>query len=140
MSTLPNIFDCQILELPKINNRAGNITPVEGIKNIPFQIRRIFYIYDIPGGEGRGAHAHKSCHQLIIAASGAFDVLLDDGKNKKVVTLNRPNYGLYIPPPIWAYEFGFSSGAICLVLTSNLYEESDYIREYIQFSEYRNSL
>lgn len=139
MIQLPSIFDCQIFELPKINNRAGNITPIEGIKNIPFQMRRIFYIYDIPGGEGRGAHAHKKCHQFIISASGAFDVLLDDGKNKKIVTLNRPNYGLHVPPLMWASEFGFSSGAICLVLASNLYDENDYLREYSQFKEFRDS-
>ena len=127
------IYDCSIVELPKISNRAGNITPIEGIKNLPFEVERVFYLYDIPGGEDRGAHAHKECHQFLIAASGSFDVMLDDGVNKKTVTLNRPYYGLHVPPGIWAAEQSFSSGAICLVLTSEKYNESDYIRDYNKF-------
>ncbi len=125
-----NIYDCAIVELPRIENPAGNITPVHNSENIPFEVKRVFYLYDIPGGESRGAHAHKECHQFIIAASGSFEVVLDDGKNKRTVTLNRPYYGLHIPPGIWAAEQGFSSGAICLVLASHKYEESDYIRDY----------
>lgn len=127
------VYDCAIIEVPKINNRAGNISIVEGFKNLPFESKRIFYIYDIPAGEARGAHAHKVCHQFIIAASGSFEVALDDGKNKKTVTLNRPFYGIHIPPGIWAHELNFSSGAICLVLASEKYEAQDYIREYSDF-------
>ena len=133
------IYDCCIIELPKIHNRAGNITPIEGMRNIPFNVKRIFYIYDIPGGEDRGAHAHKECHQFLIAASGSFDVMLDDGINKKTVNLNRPYYGLHIPPGIWAAEQSFSSGAICLVLTSNKYDPCDYIRNYEEFMRFKNA-
>ncbi len=134
----PTIYDCSVIELPKINNRAGNITPIHGSENIPFDIERVFYLYDIPGGKDRGAHAHRECHQFLVAASGSFDVQLDDGVNKKTVTLNRPYYGLHIPPGVWAAEQSFSSGAICLVLASMKYEESDYFRNYEEFLEYRN--
>lgn len=130
------VYDCSIIELPKISFRAGNITPVEGFKNIPFDIKRVFYTYDIPGGESRGAHAHKECHQFLIAASGAFEVALDDGVNKRTVLLNRPFYGLHIPPGIWAAEQGFSSGSVCLVLASNKYDADDYIRDYNSFLNY----
>jgi len=128
--TIPNVFSCSILQFPKIANRAGNITPVTNSIEIPFDVKRIFYIYDIPGGESRGAHAHRECHQLLIAASGSFEVLLDDGKIQRIVQLNRPFQGLHIPPMIWASEINFSSGAICLVLASHLYDPADYIREY----------
>ena len=128
-----NIYDCAIVELPRIENPVGNITPVYNSENIPFEAKRIFYLYDIPGGESRGAHAHKECHQFIIAASGSFEVVLDDGKNKRTITLNRPYFGLHIPPGIWAAEQGFSSGAICLVLASHKYDEPDYIRDYEDF-------
>ena len=124
------VFDCSIIELPKISMRRGNITAVDGVSTLPFDIKRAFYSYDIPGGESRGAHAHKECHQLLIAASGSFEVLLDDGVNKRTVLLNRPFYGLHIPPGIWASEQGFSSGSICLVLASHPYSEEDYIRDY----------
>ena len=132
----PSIYDCTIIELPKIENRAGNISPIQGSTDIPFEIKRVFYLYDIPGGEDRGAHAHKECHQLLIAASGSYDVLVDDGKNRRTISLNRPYYGLHIPPGIWAAEMGFSSGAICLVLTSHKYDENDYIRDYKQYLKY----
>jgi len=125
------IFDCSLIQLNKIANRAGNITSVEG--NFPFEVKRVFYTYDIPGGESRGAHAHKECHQLLVAASGSFEVVLDDGKNKRTVLLNRPFYGLHIPPGIWAAEQSFSSGSICLVLTSHKYDKDDYIRDYAEF-------
>ncbi|RYF22011.1 MAG: WxcM-like domain-containing protein [Flavobacteriales bacterium] len=131
-------YDCSIFELPKIKNRAGNITPVHNSKEIPFDIKRVFYLYDIPGGESRGAHAHKECHQFLIAASGSFEVLLDDGKTKRLVQLNRPYIGLHIPPGIWASEINFSSGSICLVLASRVYEESDYIRNYEDYLKYLN--
>ena len=109
------VYDCSVIELPRIENRAGNITPVHNRLNLPFDIKRVFYSYDIPGGEARGAHAHKECHQFLVAASGAFEVVLDDGVNKRTVLLNRPFYGLHIPPGIWAAEQGFSSGSVCLV-------------------------
>jgi len=138
MSKISTIYDCSVLEFKRIHYRAGNITPIEGLINIPFKISRVFYLYDIPGGEDRGAHAHKECHQLLIAASGSFDILIDDGINKRIVTLNRPNFGLHIPPGIWASEMGFSSGAICLVLTSHKYYESDYIRSYDDFKSLKD--
>ena len=125
-----SVFDCSIIELPKITDRRGNITPVYSNENIPFDVKRVFYLYDIPGGEARGAHAHKTCHQFLVAASGAFEVVLDDGVNKRTVILNRPYYGLHIPPGIWAAEQGFSSGSVCLVLASEKYDEADYIRQY----------
>lgn len=128
-----SVFDCSVYTLPKIQNRAGNITPLEACKHVPFKIERVFYLYDLPGGESRGAHSHRTCHQFLIAASGSFDVMLDDGINKKVVNLNRPYYGLHIPPYIWAHEFNFSSGSICLVLTSQKYDPDDYIRDYDEF-------
>lgn len=131
-----SVFDCSIIELPKIHNRAGNITPVTNQENIPFEVKRIFYIYDIPSGENRGAHAHKECHQFLVAASGSFEIEMDDGLNKRTITLNRPNYGLHIPPGIWAAEKGFSSGAICLVLASEKYTENDYFREYNDYINY----
>lgn len=135
-----SVYDCSVIELPKITDRSGNITPVEGIRNLPFDIKRIFYSYDIPGGEARGAHAHKTCHQFLVAASGSFEVVLDDGTNKRTVLLNRPFYGLHIPPGIWAAEQGFSSGSICLVLASDLYYEADYIRNYNEFINYQNEI
>jgi hypothetical protein len=138
MMPLPTIFDCSIVSLPKIKNRAGNITPLHNHTEIPFQIKRIFYLYDIPGGESRGAHAHMECHQFLIAASGSFEVLLDDGKVQRLIQLNRPYFGLHIPPLIWASEINFSSGSICLVLASEKYNEKDYLRDYAQFREVRN--
>ena len=125
-----SVYDCSIIELPRIGNEKGNIIVVHGRVNLPFDIARVFYLYDIPGGEARGAHAHKMCHQFLVAASGSFEILLDDGHNKRTVTLNRPYYGLHIPPGIWASEQSFSSGSICLVLTSHVYDEADYIRDY----------
>ena len=133
----PTVYDCSIIELPRIENRAGNITPVENHKNIPFEVKRIFYLYDIPGGEDRGAHAHKECHQFLIAASGSFEIEMDDGVNKRTVSLNRPYFGLHIPPGIWAAEKSFSSGAICLVLASHKFDEKDYIRDYKEFIKFK---
>ena len=127
------VFDCSLIELPRIQNRSGNITTIENNIEIPFSIKRIFYLYDIPGGESRGAHAHKECHQFLIATSGSFEVLLDDGKVKKTVMLNQPYRGLHIPPGIWASEVNFSSGAICLVMASHTYDEKDYLRDYNEF-------
>jgi hypothetical protein len=132
-----SVYDCVILPLNKTHNRAGNITIVEGKKNVPFDVKRIYYLYDIPGGEARGGHGHKDLFQLIIAASGSFDVLLDDGKNKKIVTLNRPDYGLMVVPGIWRELMEFSSGAICLVLASNVYSKDDYIHVYSDFEKFK---
>lgn len=134
-----SVYDCVILPLSKVHNRAGNITVIEGQRKIPFEVRRIYYLYDIPGGEDRGGHAHRELSQLIVAASGSFDVLLDDGNNKKIVTLNRPDYGLFVVPGIWRELIEFSSGAICLVLASHKYDESDYLRKYQDFKTYKLS-
>ena len=123
--------------MPRIENAAGNITVIQGDDDLLFKVKRVFYLYDIPGGESRGAHAHKECHQFLVAASGSFEVMLDDGKNKRTVLLNRPYFGLHIPPGIWAAEQGFSSGSICLVLTSHKYNEADYIRNYHEYLEYK---
>jgi len=131
------VYDCSIIEMPRIENEAGNITAIQGAENLPFDVERVFYLYDIPGGENRGAHAHKECHQFLIAASGSFEVLLDDGKNKRTVLLNRPYYGLHIQPGVWATEQGFSSGSICLVMTSHKYDEADYIRDYEEYLKYK---
>jgi len=130
------VHDCSIIEFPKKGSRQGSLCVIENSKDLPFDVKRVFYSYDIPGGEDRGAHAHKECHQFLIAACGAFDVELNDGKNKRTVTLNRPYMGLYIPPGIWAAEKAFSSGSICLVLASHKYDEKDYIREYLDFLKY----
>lgn len=128
------VFDCSLIHLPKILDRRGNITVVNNGKEIPFEVNRVFYLYDIPGGESRGAHAHRECHQFLVAASGAFEVLMDDGNTKRQVMLNRPYIGLHIPPSIWASEINFSSGAICLVLASHYYDENDYIRNYNEYT------
>ena len=127
------VFDCSLIYMPKISDPRGNISAVNNRMEVPFDIKRVFYLYDIPGGESRGAHAHKECHQFLVAASGAFEVLMDDGNTQRQVQLNRPYMGLHIPPGIWASEINFSSGAICLVLASHDYNEKDYIRDYNEF-------
>ncbi|MBS4044361.1 MAG: WxcM-like domain-containing protein [Chitinophagaceae bacterium] len=131
------VFDCNLIYLPRIENRAGNITPIHNNIEVPFDIKRIFYLYDIPGGESRGAHAHKECHQFLVAASGSFDILLDDAKSKRLVQINRPYIGLHIPPGIWASEINFSSGSICLVLASHHYDEGDYLRDYDDYLNFK---
>jgi len=133
------VIDCSIIELPKVHFKAGNMSIADGINEVRFKDDRVFWIYDIPAGEARGAHAHRECHQFIIAASGSFEVEADDGTEKKTIYLNRPFYGLHVPPGIWAHEFNFSAGAICLVLTSHPYEENDYIKEYDEFRRIRFS-
>jgi len=131
------VFDCNLIYFPKIGNRNGSITSINGEVEIPKEIRRVFYLYDIPGGESRGAHAHKDCHQFLIAASGSFEVILDDSKTKRQILLNQPNIALHIVPGIWASEVNFSSGAICLVLASHAYDDSDYIRDYIEYIKWK---
>jgi len=128
-----SIEDCKIIELPKISDPRGNLTYIEGGKHIPYEIRRVYYLYDVPGGADRGAHAHKELHQLIVAMSGSFDVTLDDGRNKKKFHLNRSYQGLYVCPMMWRDLDNFSSGSVCMVLASNLYEASDYYRDYSEF-------
>jgi hypothetical protein len=127
------INNCQIIELPKIKDPRGNLTFIETGKHIPFGIQRVYYLYDVPGGAERGGHAHKELHQLIIAMSGSFDILLDDGYEKKQFNLNRSYYGLYVCPMIWRAIDNFSSGSVCMVLASNLYDETDYYRDYEEF-------
>ena len=134
------VFDCSVVDISKITSKVGNITVVENGKNIPFDIKRIYYLYDIPGGESRGGHAHYELEQYIIAASGAFDVILDDGINKTRFHLNRSYYGLYVPALIWRELDNFSSGAICLVLASHRYDENDYIRMYDAFLKEKLSI
>lgn len=134
---LPTVFDCSVIQLPRIESKEGHITVVENNEEVPFAVKRVFYLFDIPGGESRGAHAHKDCHQFLVAASGAFEVLVNDGKTERVIQINRPYMGLHVPPGIWASEMNFSSGAICLVLASHEYSAEDYIRNYEEFKVYR---
>jgi hypothetical protein len=130
---MANVYNCSLIELPRISSPSGSLTPVYGGETLPFQIARVYYLYDIPGGETRGGHAHRELHQLIVAASGSFDVLLDDGTNRRVVHLNRPYFGLYLTNMIWRELLNFSSGGICLVLASAVYREDDYYRDYDEF-------
>jgi len=129
--------DCRIIELPKISNPQGNLTFVESDNQIPFDINRVYYVYDVPGGAERGGHAHKELHQLIIAMSGSFDITLDDGKNKKKFHLARSYYGLYVCPMIWREIDNFSSNSVLMVLASNKYYEEDYYRDYDDFMRAR---
>jgi hypothetical protein len=128
-----NLNKCQIIDLPRINDRRGNLSFIEANRHIPFDIRRVYYLYDVPGGAERGGHAHKALHQLIIAMSGSFDIHLDDGYAKKTIHMNRSYYGLYVCPMIWREIDNFSSGAVCMVLASDYYDELDYYREYNEF-------
>lgn len=134
-----NVFDCSIIEFDKHHSdRKGNLSIVQNGKTLPFDVKRVYYIYDVPGGESRGAHAHKELSQLVIAASGSFNVTLDDGKVKRTFFLNRPYQGLYIKPGMWRDLEDFSSGAVCMVLASEVYKEDDYIRDYDEFIKFRN--
>ena len=128
-----SVHDCKVIELDKNHRDKGNITVVENGDVVPFDINRVYYLYDVPGGEERGGHAHKELYQILIAAGGSFDVVLDDGKEKRTISLNRPYQGLKIVPGIWRELVNFSSGSCCLVLASHRYEERDYIREYGEF-------
>jgi hypothetical protein len=127
------VNDCKIIQLSKIHNRAGNITIIENNLDIPFEVKRIYYLYDIPSNETRGGHAHKELFQLVIGASGSFNINLNDGINDKTVFLNRPDFGLLIVPGIWRDLSDFSSGSVCLVFASEIYSENDYIRDYDEF-------
>lgn len=131
------VFNCTVVELFKVHNRAGNITVVESNKDIPFPIERVYYLYDVPSDEERGGHGHKELYQLIVAASGSFNITLDDGKVKRSFMLNNPNRGLLITPGIWRELSDFSSGSVCLVLASMLYTPDDYIRDYEKFLDYK---
>lgn len=128
-----DIHNCNVLELTKIHNRSGNMTIFQNGGPLPFGIKRVYYLYDVPGGSDRGGHAHKNLYQLIVAASGSFDVIIDDGRYKKIIQLNRPNFGLLVIPGIWREVVNFSSGAICLVLASQKYDAADYLRDYNEF-------
>lgn len=128
-----SIGSCKIIDLPKIQDPRGNLTFVEAGIHVPFEIQRVYYLYDVPGGSERGGHAHKGLHQLIIAMSGSFDVVLDDGSSKKRIHLSRSYYGLYVCPMIWRELDNFSSGSVCMVLASNKYDERDYYRDYQEF-------
>jgi dTDP-4-dehydrorhamnose 3,5-epimerase-like enzyme len=138
--TLLTVNECCVNELDKNHRIKGNITVVENRQAVPFDIERVYYLYDVPGGEERGGHAHKDLSQLIVAASGSFDVVLDDGTTKKTITLNRPYQGLYVVPGIWRELVNFSSGSSCLVLASHKYDEADYIRDYNEFLKYKKPL
>lgn len=130
-----SVYDCSIIKLPQIFNSAGNITYLSNNINIPFEIKRLYYLYDVPGGSQRGGHAHKELKQFLVAVSGSFDVLLNDGENIRTITLNRPYFALHIVPGIWRELNNFSSGAIALVLASHKYDENDYIRSYDKYKE-----
>jgi len=131
------VFDCSIVDLSKVHSDVGNITIVENNDYLPFAVKRIYYLYDVPGGEDRGGHAHYELEQYIVAASGSFDVVLDDSKNKQKLSLNRPYLALHIVPGIWRELNNFSSGSVCLVLASHEYDEKDYIRDYNAFLKYK---
>ncbi|MBF0158660.1 MAG: WxcM-like domain-containing protein [Magnetococcales bacterium] len=124
---------CRIIQLPKIHDERGNLTFIESSRHIPFEIKRVYYVYDVPGGAERGGHAHKTLHQFLIAVGGSFSVILDDGFRKTEFYLNRGYFGLYVCPGIWREINNFSTGSLCLVLTSDFYDEEDYIRDYDSF-------
>lgn len=135
------VFDCRMIELDKHHSdRKGNLSVVENGKDVPFSVKRVYYLYDVPGGESRGGHAHKALRQLIVAVSGSFSVTLDDGKEKKTVVLNRPYQGLLVVSGIWRTLDDFSSGSVSMVMASEKYDENDYIRDYDEFVNYRNTI
>ena len=135
---MANVHDCEIIQLPKVTDRRGNLSFIEEERHIPFAIRRVFYIYDIPSGQTRGAHAHKTLHQFVVCLSGSLEVQLADGLVERTVRLNRPWIGLHIPPMIWANEANFDPGTVYVVLASELYDEADYIRDFKTFKTLAN--
>lgn len=139
-NVIGNVYDCTVLEFDRHHSdRKGDLTVIEGLKSVPFDVKRIYYLYDIPNGESRGGHAHRGLYQLIFAASGSFTVTLDDGCTKRTFMLNSPYQGLMVVPGIWRTLDEFSSGAVCLVLASERYSEDDYIRDYDEFIDYRKN-
>jgi dTDP-4-dehydrorhamnose 3,5-epimerase-like enzyme len=130
--------DCKLIDLPKITDQRGNLSVIEGGRHIPFDIKRVYYLYDVPGGSSRAGHGHKELQQLIVAMSGSFDVIVDDGEDRKKYHLNRSYYGLYIPKGMWREVENFSSGGVCLVLASTMYDPADYFYEYGQFLKFVN--
>ena len=128
-----SLDDCRVIDLPKINDPRGNLTFIEGGRHVPFEIKRVYYLYDVPGGAERGGHAHKGLHEFIVAMSGSFDVVLNDGEQKKRFHLNRSYNGMYVCPMIWRELDNFSSGSVCMVLASSPYDEADYYRDYDEF-------
>jgi hypothetical protein len=136
--TKSTVYDCSIIEIDKHHHEKGNISVIENGKTVPFEVKRVYYLYDVPGGESRGGHAHEALRQLIVAASGSFNVILDDGSVKRTFTLNRPYQGLLVVPGIWRELDDFSSGSVCLVLASHLYDETDYIRDYKKYIRYKH--
>lgn len=137
MSKTSTVYDCTMIELDKHHHEKGNITVVENSHDVPFDVKRVYYLYDVPGGESRGGHAHYELQQLIVAASGSFDVIIDDGRVKRSFTLNRPYQGLLVTPGLWRELENFSSGSVLLVLASHTYDEADYIRDYQTFLDYK---
>jgi hypothetical protein len=131
------VFNCSVIDIGKVHNKSGSISVVENGNNIPFNVKRIYYLYDVPSSESRGGHAHYELEQYIIAASGSFDVIIDDGDNKRRISLNNPNQALHIVPGLWRELENFSSGSICMVLASEKYSEEDYIRDYDEFIKYK---
>jgi len=134
------VEDCRLMPLPRVPRRQGSITAVQAMEHVPFDIARVYYLYDIPGGEARGGHGHRELEQMMVAVMGSFDVVFDDGERRKTMTLNRAYYGIYIPRLIWRELTNFSSGAVCLVLASQPYDESDYFRSYEEFLTVRRAL
>mgnify|MGYP005749700169 CR=1 FL=1 len=133
------VLDCKCITLPKNHTEKGNITAVNNLQEIPFEVKRVYYLYDVPGGEARGGHGHRELQQLIIAASGSFDLIVDDGKTSRTFSLNRPYQGVLMPAGLWRELNNFSSGSICLVLASSLYDPNDYIRDYQEFVNYKST-
>ena len=134
-----DIDQCKLTDLPKVSDPRGNLTFIEGFRHVPYAIKRVFYLYDVPGGADRGGHALKLCHQFLVAMSGSFDVIVDDGRRKKRIQLNRSYHGLYLPPMIWREMDNFSSASVCLVLASENYNEADYFRQYADYKAALNS-
>jgi dTDP-4-dehydrorhamnose 3,5-epimerase-like enzyme len=131
------VFDCSVISLPRISSSSGSITAINNLKEVPFKIERVYYLYDVPNGQTRGGHAHKDLYQLVVAVSGSFEIIIDDHTSKRKIFLNNPNIGLLVPPGIWRELVNFSSGSVCLVLASLRYSEDDYIRNYDDFIKYK---